>query len=86
MGITGTGGVVSQMASFFFPRARSHTYSTCAGLLPLLQSVTTDVHLSELAGQVVAVDAFCWLHRSTYMCATELALGKPTDKYAEKGS
>ena len=28
------------------------------GLLPLLQSITTDVHISEFADKVVAVDAF----------------------------
>lgn len=70
----------SRASSPSHKHTRSHKYTPFAGLLPLLQSITTDVHMSEFAGKVVAVDAFCWLHRSTYMCATELCLGKPTDK------
>jgi hypothetical protein len=72
------------------------------GLLPLLQSITTDAHISEYENKVIAVgrksffllsffflvlfflsrptDAFCWLHRSTYSCAMDLCLNRPTDK------
>ena len=72
-----------------------------SGLLPLLQSITTDAHISEYENKVIAVgtqslvfllcflwvanvygtvDAFCWLHRSTYSCAMDLCLNRPTDK------
>lgn len=51
------------------------------GLLPLVRSITTDFHISEFEGKCIAVDAFCWLHRSTYGCASELCLEKPTDKW-----
>lgn len=50
------------------------------GLLPLLKSVQQPVHLSELSGKVIAVDAYVWLHRGVCSCATELATGEPTTK------
>jgi exonuclease-1 len=52
-----------------------------SGLLPLLKSIQRQRHLSEFAGQTVAVDAYVWLHRGAYGCASELALGKPTHKF-----
>ncbi|RKP08427.1 PIN domain-like protein [Thamnocephalis sphaerospora] len=52
-----------------------------SGLLPLLKSVQRSVHVSSLAGQYVAVDAYVWLHRGAYGCAAELGLSKPTRKY-----
>jgi exonuclease-1 len=52
-----------------------------SGLLPLLKSIQRPRHLSEFAGQTVAVDAYVWLHRGAYGCAPELALGKPTSRY-----
>ncbi|EEB99959.1 hypothetical protein MPER_00225, partial [Moniliophthora perniciosa FA553] len=33
------------------------------------------------SGQTIAVDAYVWLHKGVYACATELATGKPTVKY-----
>lgn len=53
------------------------------GLLPLLKPIQTQRHLSEFAGQTLAVDAYVWLHRGAYACATELATGKPTTKYVD---
>ncbi|TFY79919.1 hypothetical protein EWM64_g4093 [Hericium alpestre] len=54
-----------------------------SGLLPLLKSIQVQKHLSEFAGQTLAVDGYVWLHRGTYACATELATGKSTSKYVE---
>ncbi len=51
------------------------------GLLPLLKPIQNQKHLSEFAGQTLAVDGYVWLHRGAYGCATELATGKPTTKY-----
>lgn len=51
-----------------------------SGLLPALKSIQTTKHLSEFAGQTLAVDAYVWLHRGVLTCATELATGKPTHK------
>ncbi len=54
-----------------------------AGLLPALQSISKSVNLKSYKGKVVAVDACCWMHRSTYVCAEELVEGKATDKYID---
>lgn len=51
-----------------------------SGLLPLLKPIQVNKHLSEYSGQTIAVDAYVWLHRGTYACATELATGKKTNK------
>jgi hypothetical protein len=51
-----------------------------SGLLPLLKSIQLHRHLSDFAGQTLAVDAYVWLHRGVYACATEVATGKPTTK------
>jgi hypothetical protein len=50
------------------------------GLLPFLKSIQNQRHLSELSGQTLAVDGYCWLHRGTYTCSTELATGRNTSK------
>ncbi|EKM58030.1 uncharacterized protein PHACADRAFT_90326 [Phanerochaete carnosa HHB-10118-sp] len=52
-----------------------------SGLLPLLKPIQKHKHLSEYSGQTIAVDAYVWLHRGTYACATDLATGKKTTKY-----
>lgn len=55
---------------------------TLTGLLPLLRSIQKTRHVKEFKGQTLGVDAYVWLHRGIISCATELALGKPTKKYA----
>lgn len=51
------------------------------GLLDFVSSSTSDCHISQFAGQFVAVDVSCWLHRGASACAKEAALGEPTDKH-----
>lgn len=51
-----------------------------SGLLPLLKPIQVRKHLSEYAGQTIAVDAYVWLHRGAYACAPELVTGKKTTK------
>ena len=51
-----------------------------SGLLPLLKSIQQYKHISDLAGKTLAVDAYVWLHRGAYGCATELATGRSTTK------
>ena len=46
------------------------------GLLPLISSALEDVHISRFKGQVVAIDASCWLHRGAHADPTTLALGQ----------
>lgn len=50
------------------------------GLLPQLKSITRTVHVSEYAGQRVAIDGYSWLHRGACACSKELCEGAPTDK------
>ena len=51
------------------------------GLLSYVFSSSQERHISAYAGKTVAVDAYCWLHRGAFSCATELALGQPTDAF-----
>ena len=53
------------------------------GLLPVLKPIQKQKHLSEFAGQTIAVDAYVWLHRGAYACAVELATNKPTKRYVD---
>jgi exonuclease-1 len=50
--------------------------------LPLLKSIHKPCNLKKFAGQTIGVDAYGWLHRGTAACAIDLALDKPTTKYA----
>ncbi|KAF8155564.1 PIN domain-like protein [Crassisporium funariophilum] len=54
-----------------------------SGLLPALKSIQVTKHLSEYSGQTIAVDAYVWLHKGVYSCATELATGRNTHKYVD---
>ena len=56
------------------------------GLLPLLKSIQKPCNLKKFAGQTIGVDAYGWLHRGTVACAIDLALGKPTTKYAHRSA
>lgn len=44
------------------------------GLLPFLKSIQRDVHVSSLKGLKVGVDAYCWLHKGSYSCATQIIM------------
>eukprot|EP00501_MAST-03F_sp_TOSAG23-6_P001429 GSMAST32.ASY1.ANO1.1485.1 assembled CDS len=55
-------------------------------LLQVLDSASERRHVSEYVKTksrptLAVVDTMCWLHRACYSCATELALGKPTDRF-----
>ena len=54
-----------------------------SGLLPALKSITRRGHISEYKDKVVLVDGYCWMHRSIYMCAEDVAEGKVTDRYID---
>ncbi|VDO03077.1 unnamed protein product [Rodentolepis nana] len=51
------------------------------GLLPFLKKCSRQVNIKEFEGYTVAVDAYCWIHRASYSCAMDLALGNPTTQY-----
>ena len=55
-----------------------------SGLLPALKKIQVSKHLSEFAGQTLAVDAYVWLHKGVYACAGQLATGKKTHKKSWK--
>ena len=46
-----------------------------------LERCSTRNNLSSLRGQVVGVDAMCWLHRGSVASAWELLTGRDTDKF-----
>ncbi|KAH8829312.1 PIN domain-like protein [Flagelloscypha sp. PMI_526] len=54
-----------------------------SGLLGALKSIQKTKKLSEFSGQTIGVDAYVWLHKSVFTCATELATGVPTHKYVD---
>lgn len=54
-----------------------------SGLLPALRSITDRVHLEELAGQSVAVDAYSWLHKGVYSCAADLFHHRPCRQHLD---
>ena len=55
------------------------------GLLQFLKPVLTQIHISSLAGKIVAVDALVWLHKGVYTCGTDVALGKPPNSRTPNG-
>eukprot|EP01138_Halocafeteria_seosinensis_P007183 gb/GECG01007346.1/.p1 GENE.gb/GECG01007346.1/~~gb/GECG01007346.1/.p1 ORF type:complete len:593 (+),score=70.20 gb/GECG01007346.1/:1-1779(+) len=51
------------------------------GLLRALTPGMRGVRVNEFRGLRAAIDGNAWLYRACYSCATELAMGIPTDKY-----
>ncbi|KAI9366713.1 PIN domain-like protein [Zopfochytrium polystomum] len=47
-----------------------------SGLLPLLAPATRTVHLRDLAGTRIGIDAYVWLHKGAFGCALELHLNR----------
>ena len=41
----------------------------------MLKEMSEDIHIKSFAGQVAAIDAYCWIHRAAIFCAEELILG-----------
>ena len=52
-----------------------------SGLLPLLELVTRDNHVSYYKNKTVAIDGYAWLHKAVYGCCIELATGLESDKW-----
>lgn len=49
------------------------------GLLPFLKKASKNINVAQFSGGVVAIDSYCWLHRSVSCCAEQLSMGQPTD-------
>ncbi|PHH66307.1 hypothetical protein CDD81_7900 [Ophiocordyceps australis] len=54
-----------------------------SGLLPLVKSIQRPAEVKQFSGKTIGVDAYGWLHRAAYSCASELGQGKPTNKYVK---
>ena len=54
-----------------------------SGLLPMLKDISEELHIRSFAGQVAAIDAYCWIHKAAILCAEELILGTETSRYVE---
>mgnify|MGYP001799654737 CR=1 len=48
------------------------------GLLQMLKPIQKPASVSDFSGQVIGVDAYCWLHKGVYGCAMDLIEGKKT--------
>lgn len=40
-----------------------------------------ETHVEQYRGKTLGIDAYVWLHRGAYACASDLALGRPTTRY-----
>ncbi|KAH7820648.1 Exonuclease 1 [Monocercomonoides exilis] len=52
-------------------------------LLQILTGIVETKHLSEFAGQTIAVDTYCWLHKAGSRCASEICQNVPTDYFVK---
>ena len=52
-----------------------------SGLLKKLTPVTKSSHISEFKNKTIAVDGYCWLHRSIYGCCIELCTNVDTNRW-----
>ncbi len=50
------------------------------GLLQTLMGIQERRHLREYTGMVVAVDAYCWLHKGAWSSTTDIVYLKDTTK------
>ena len=48
------------------------------GLLPLLKDIQHKTNARTFRGQAAGIDAYCWLHKGAYGCATDLVAGRKT--------
>ena len=53
------------------------------GLLPFIESVAVDVHLSAFSGQTAAIDGYWWLHKAARNCPLEMVRGTYTTKFVD---
>lgn len=53
-------------------------------LLPMLKSVTDQVHISKYAGKVVGIDAAGWLYKGAFSCSVDVVQGKDTNAYTSQ--
>ena len=54
-----------------------------SGLLPMLKDISEELHIRSFAGQVAAIEAYCWIHKAAILCTEELILGTESSRYVE---
>lgn len=50
------------------------------GLLKSLESIKTQKHISDYKGKRIAIDGYCWLHKSLYSMKNEIISNPDSDK------
>ncbi|KAJ7364966.1 Rad2 nuclease [Desmophyllum pertusum] len=50
------------------------------GLLQMLKEISEEIQIKSFAGQVAAIDEYCWIHKAAIYCAEELILGIETSR------
>lgn len=51
------------------------------GLLRNLDSISNKKHISEYKGKRVAVDGYCWLHKSIFLIKNEILENPNSTRY-----
>lgn len=51
------------------------------GLLQVVKPILKSGHISDYRGKKVAIDGYCWLHKSVYSCCVELCNGQRSDSW-----
>lgn len=52
-----------------------------SGLLPVLKPIQELTSLERYRGKTLAIDTYAWLHKSTFCCAEDLVMERPTRAY-----
>ena len=52
-----------------------------SNLLKILESIQTSRHLSYYKGKKVAVDGYCWLHKSIYLLSEQIFHNPHSKRY-----
>ena len=81
--------VEARRACFWLLRVRqpwaflacSRSFGTSRCVDEHVRLTQSETHVEKYRGRTLGVDAYVWLHRGTYACAADLALGKPTTRY-----
>eukprot|EP00737_Agarophyton_chilense_P003402 gb/GEZJ01003982.1/.p1 GENE.gb/GEZJ01003982.1/~~gb/GEZJ01003982.1/.p1 ORF type:complete len:404 (+),score=41.73 gb/GEZJ01003982.1/:308-1519(+) len=53
------------------------------GLLPVIKPICKQKHVQELANTRVGIDAYAWLHKGVFSCASKICTGVETRAYVE---
>ena len=54
-----------------------------SGLLPLLKPITRSMNIEEFRDKTIAIDTYCWLHKSAFTCIEDLYYGRQTRQFVD---